>query len=145
MRVIRVDVLHDVGNPLVPSIDRGQVEGAFAQGMGWLTMEEHLIGEDGRPRTLGPSTYKVPSLGDLPEDFRVNLLDKADQPGVIGGSKAVGEPPFMLAISVITALRQAIAAFGEVRPVQLSIPATSESILRAIAIQQGRPLDDAPR
>ncbi len=137
-RLRRVDILHDVGNSLVPTIDRGQVEGAFVQGFGWLTMEEALFDDGGRPITLGPSTYKVPALGDVPEDFRVTLLDRADQPGVVGGSKAVGEPPFMLAIGALTALRHAIGSFGPRRPVPLAIPATPEAVLRAIhAVRDG--------
>ena len=85
-----------------------------------------------QPLTLGPSTYKVPAIGDLPVDFRVALLGRATQAGVIGGSKAVGEPPFMLAISAVTALRHAIGAFGSKRPVDLALPATPEAVLRAI-------------
>ena len=136
-RVRRVDILHDVGDSLVPSIDIGQVEGAFVQGMGWLTCEEILFDERGHLRTTGPSTYKVPAFGDAPIDFRVALLDEAPQPGVIGGSKAVGEPPFMLAISVWTALRHAVSAFGESgREVQLQPPCTAEAVLRAISMQK---------
>jgi len=138
-RVLRVDILHDVGDSLVPTIDLGQVEGAFIQGLGWLTMEEHRVSPQGRPITLGPSTYKVPAIGDAPLDFRVALLDRAPQPSVIGGSKAVGEPPFMLAISAITALRHAVASHGSVRPVPLSLPATPEAVLRAIEHQRGAP------
>jgi len=129
-RVLRVDILHDVGDSLVPTIDRGQVEGAFVQGLGWLTTEEVLFDGEGRLLTHGPSTYKVPSAGDVPEDFRVALLDRAPQPEVIGGSKAVGEPPFMLGIAALTALRHAIAGFGE-GDFTLTIPATGEAILRA--------------
>jgi xanthine dehydrogenase large subunit len=129
--VLRADILHDVGDSLSPSIDRGQVEGAFAQGLGWLTTEEVLFDDSGRLLTHGPSTYKVPSVGDLPADFRVALLDRAPQPEVIGGSKAVGEPPFMLAIAAVTALRHAVAGFGD-GPVELAIPCTGEALLRAV-------------
>ena len=132
-RMRRADILHDVGNPLIPSIDLGQVEGAFIQGVGWVTCEEVLYDDQGKLLTHGPSTYKIPAVGDAPHDFRVALLDRADQPGVIGGSKAVGEPPFMLGIGVITALRHAIlSANSSTEPLILSIPATPESILRAI-------------
>jgi len=124
-RVLRADVLHDVGDSIVPAIDRGQVEGGYVQGLGWLTMEEVLFDADGRLLTKGPSTYKIPAAGDAPADFRVELLDKAAQPGVIHGSKAVGEPPFMLAISAITAIRHAVG--GDV-----AIPATPEAVLRAV-------------
>ncbi len=134
-RLLRVDLLHDVGTSLVPSIDRGQVEGGFVQGLGWLTSEEVLFTEAGQPVTLGPSTYKIPAVGDAPSDFRVELLPRAPQPGVVHGSKAVGEPPFMLALGVVTALRHAIAAFGDAE-VQLAIPATPEAILRATEAQR---------
>ncbi|MCB9788493.1 MAG: xanthine dehydrogenase molybdopterin binding subunit [Deltaproteobacteria bacterium] len=143
-RLLRADILHDVGASLVPGIDLGQVEGGFVQGLGWLTMEEVLFDANGRGLTTGPSTYKVPAVGDVPSDFRVSLLERAPQPGVIHGSKAVGEPPLMLAISVVTALRHAIAAFG--RPgyeVQLAPPCTPEAILRAIVSQRDRALTHA--
>jgi xanthine dehydrogenase large subunit len=135
-RMLRADILHDVGDSLVPTIDRGQVEGGFVQGVGWLTCEEVLVTADGQPVTLGPSTYKIPAIGDVPLDFRVELLQGAPQPGVIGGSKAVGEPPLMLAIGVITALRHAIAGFGA-GEVELGLPATPEAILRAVVRQRG--------
>ncbi len=132
-RVVAVDVLHDVGNPLVPSIDQGQVEGAFVQGMGWLTCEELQTDGTGRLLTHGPSTYKIPAAGDVPPHFSVALLDRAPNSRVVGGSKAVGEPPFMLALSVVGALRAAIASFhDELAPVELRLPATPESVLRAI-------------
>ena len=134
-RVRRVDILQDVGNSLVPSIDRGQVEGAFIQGLGWLTCEEVLFDAKGRLTTHSPDTYKIPAVGDAPEDFRVALLERASQDNTIHGSKAVGEPPFMLAIGAVTALRQAIAAFGPPRtPVELASPATPEAILRAVEV-----------
>lgn len=135
-RVRRVDILHDVGNSLVPSIDRGQIEGGFVQGLGWLTDEQVLVGPHGGVTTLGPSTYKVPSVGDVPLDFRVDLLDRADQPGVIGGSKAVGEPPFMLAIAAVEALEDAVAAFGP-NPFALALPAHPENLLRAVVQATG--------
>ncbi|MED6309424.1 MAG: molybdopterin cofactor-binding domain-containing protein, partial [Pseudomonadota bacterium] len=131
-RVRRIDVVHDVGNPLAPSIDKGQIEGGLVQGMGWLTCEDVRFDAAGQLLTQGPSTYKIPAVGDVPLEFNVHLLSKADNPKVVGGSKAVGEPPFMLAISVITALRQAIAAYRpETGSVSLSLPATPESVLRA--------------
>ncbi len=142
-RMLRADILHDVGASLVPSIDIGQIEGAFVQGVGWLTMEELLFSEEGRLLTPGPSTYKIPAVGDVPADFRVRLLERAAQDGVIGGSKAVGEPPFMLGIAVVTALRHAIAAYGHdigahAIEVELALPATPEAILRAIENQKQR-------
>jgi len=134
-RLRRVDILHDVGASLVPTIDLGQVEGGFVQGVGWLTCEEVLVTDHGYPVTVGPSTYKIPAIGDVPLDFRVALLPRAPQPGVIHGSKAVGEPPFMLAIGVVHALRHAIAGFGA-RQVELRLPATPEAILRAVEDQR---------
>ncbi len=141
-RVRRVDILHDVGNSLVPSIDRGQIEGGFVQGLGWLTDEQVLIGPHGGVTTLGPSTYKVPSVGDVPLDFRVDLLERADQPGVIGGSKAVGEPPFMLAIAAVEALEAAVSAFGT-HPFSLQLPAHPENLLRAVVQATGGTPDTA--
>lgn len=132
-RLRRVDVLHDVGDSLVPSVDRGQIEGGFIQGLGWLTSEELVVAESGELRTHSPDTYKIPALGEAPPDFFVHLLERAPQPDVVHGSKAVGEPPFMLAIGVITALRQAILAYGSgAAELSLEIPATPEAVLRAI-------------
>jgi len=130
----KVDILHDVGDSLVPSIDRGQVEGGFIQGLGWLTCEEMVWSKTGRLQTHSPDTYKIPAVSDAPAVFNVELLQRAPQPDVIHGSKAVGEPPFMLAIGVLGALRQAIAAFAaENRPgFDLQIPCTPESVLRAV-------------
>ncbi|MAE69414.1 MAG: xanthine dehydrogenase molybdopterin binding subunit [Gemmatimonadetes bacterium] len=138
-RLLRVDILHDVGNSLVPSIDRGQIEGGFLQGVGWLTCEERIESPDGRVVTLGPSTYKIPAAGDAPRELRIRLLDRAGESRTIGGSKAVGEPPFMLALGVVTALRQAVAAFDgrTASEVELRLPATPESLLRAIETRAG--------
>ena len=151
-RVLRADILHDAGTSLVPSIDIGQVEGAFAQGYGWLTMEEVLFSDTGAPLTTGPSTYKIPAVGDIPLDIRVSLLERAPQPGVIHGSKAVGEPPFMLAIAVLNALRHAVSSFAEGHhEVRLDPPCTPEAILRSIeelrgraAMAEGERVDDVP-
>ncbi len=138
-RVLRVDILHDVGRSLLPSIDRGQIEGGYVQGLGWLTCEELVWDARGHLLTHGPSTYKIPAVGDAPEDFRVTLLSDAAQTDVIHGSKAVGEPPFMLAISVVAALRHAVAAFGESHSEpRLEIPCTPEAILRAIEDMRAR-------
>jgi xanthine dehydrogenase large subunit len=131
-RILRIDVLHDVGHSLVPTVDRGQIEGGFVQGMGWLTREELVWSKDGHLRTHSPDTYKIPSLGEAPLEFHIGLLSRAEQEGVIHGSKAVGEPPFMLALSVITALRHAIQAFRPEEEIHLTIPATPEAVLRAI-------------
>ncbi|MBD2151900.1 xanthine dehydrogenase molybdopterin binding subunit [Pseudanabaena sp. FACHB-1277] len=129
----QVDIVHDVGSSINPLLDKGQIEGAFVQGMGWLTMEELVWNEQGRLLTFAPSTYKIPTVSEIPEQFTIALLERAAQDGVILGSKAVGEPPFMLAISVREALREAVAAFGSGKhPVNLAVPATPEAILWAI-------------
>lgn len=140
-RVLRVDILHDVGESLNPSIDRGQIEGGFVQGMGWLTGEELKWSAEGRLLTHSASTYQIPSIGDAPAELNVRLLKNAPQEGVIHGSKAVGEPPFMLAISVREAIRDAVAAFspnGPPKQVALASPATHEAIYAAIkAVKAG--------
>lgn len=131
-KLLRVDIVHDVGESLNPLVDQGQVEGGFVQGMGWLTMEELVWDGQGRLRTDAPSTYKIPTISEIPEEFHVQLLERAAQDGVIYGSKAVGEPPFMLAMSVREAIRAAIAAFGQPDYVPLASPATPEATLWAI-------------
>jgi xanthine dehydrogenase large subunit len=131
-RVRRVDILQDVGDSISPVIDRGQVEGGFVQGMGWLTLEELLWDEHGRLATAGASTYKLPSWSEMPEDFRVSFLQDARQSSVVFGSKAIGEPPLMLAISVREALRDAVAAFGHGDVVTFDSPATPERIFFAV-------------
>jgi xanthine dehydrogenase molybdopterin-binding subunit B len=132
-RVRRVDILHDVGESLNPGVDRGQIEGGFVQGMGWLTGEELKWDRAGRLLTHSASTYQIPSIGDVPPVFRVELLPRAAQPGVIHGSKAVGEPPLMLALAVREAIRDAIAAFGAPGgAVELPSPATHEAIFLAV-------------
>jgi xanthine dehydrogenase molybdopterin binding subunit/xanthine dehydrogenase small subunit len=131
-RVRRVDIVHDVGTSLNPSVDRGQIEGAFVQGMGWLTGEELKWDDKGRLLSHSASTYQIPSIGDTPERFTVHLLENAAQEGVIHGSKAVGEPPLMLAISVREAIRDAVGAFGSKGPVALGCPATHEAIYASI-------------
>jgi xanthine dehydrogenase large subunit len=132
-RVRRVDVLHECGDSLNPAVDRGQVEGGFVQGMGWLTTEELWWDEAGRLRTHAPSTYKIPTCSDVPEDFRVTLVHARNREPTVHRSKAVGEPPLMLAISVFHALRDAIAAAGEHRSSpRLDAPATPERVLLAL-------------
>ena len=131
-RVRRVDILQDVGDSISPIIDRGQVEGGFVQGVGWLTLEELLWDDQGRLATAGASTYKLPSWSEMPEDFRVSFLEDARQSSVVFGSKAVGEPPLMLAISVREALRDAVAAFGAGDVVTFDSPATPERVFFAV-------------
>ena len=133
-RVLRVDILHDCGQSLNPAIDLGQIEGGFVQGMGWLTSEELWWDDAGRLGTHAPSTYKIPTSSDVPADFRVAMLESAaNREDTIFRSKAVGEPPLMLALSVFFAIRDAVAAAGGAnsRP-PLHAPATPESVLRAI-------------
>jgi len=138
-RLRRVDILHDVGQSLLENIDRGQIEGGFVQGMGWLTCEELRWDAAGRLLTDAPSTYKIPTVGEVPEDFRVALFERVEPPTtqVIFHSKAVGEPPLMLALSVREAIRDAVAAFGQARAVPLASPATPEAILAAIERVRG--------
>jgi xanthine dehydrogenase large subunit len=131
-RLLRADLLEDVGDSVSPLIDRGQIEGGFIQGVGWLTLEELLWDAKGRLATAGASTYKLPSWSEVPPIFNVNFLERAADPDVIFGSKAVGEPPLMLAISVREAIRDAVAAFGAGGPVDLPSPATPERIFFAI-------------
>jgi xanthine dehydrogenase large subunit len=137
-RVRRVDILEDTGDSVSPLIDRGQVEGGYIQGLGWLTIEELLWDAQGRVATGGASTYKLPSWSEVPEVFRVDFLERATEPEVIFGSKAVGEPPLMLAISAREAIRDAIAAFGAGGPVLLDSPATPERIYWAIERARAR-------
>jgi xanthine dehydrogenase large subunit len=117
-------------------VDLGQIEGGFVQGVGWLTVEELLWDAQGKLTTAGASTYKLPSWPEMPEVFNVSFLERAAEPGVIFGSKAVGEPPLMLAFSVREAIRAAIAAFGAADGhkgvIALDSPATPERIYWAI-------------
>jgi xanthine dehydrogenase large subunit len=131
-RLLRVDILQDVGDPVSPTVDRGQIEGGFIQGAGWLTLEELLWDKQGRLATAGASTYKLPSWSEVPEIFKVGLLERATERGGLMGSKAVGEPPLMLAISVREAIRDGIAAFGSGGPVAIDSPATPERVFFAI-------------
>jgi xanthine dehydrogenase large subunit len=132
-RVLRTDILHDVGHSLHPEIDIGQIEGGFAQGLGWLTTEELVWNAKGELLTKGASTYKIPTAADMPAKLNIDLWHEANREDTVGGSKAVGEPPFMLAISVFEALRDAI---GATRPgqalIRLDTPATPERLLNAI-------------
>lgn len=132
-RVLKVDILHDVGRSINPALDIGQIEGAFVQGMGWLTTEELLWNAQGKLTTHAPSTYKIPTSGDIPAHFKVQLWQQNNTEDNVYGSKAVGEPPFMLAISVFEALRDAVAqARSDAQPVHLMAPATPEAILRSL-------------
>jgi xanthine dehydrogenase large subunit len=131
-RVLAIDILHDAGRPINPSIDIGQIEGGFVQGMGWLTTEELVWNAQGKLTTHAPSTYKIPTAFDVPEHFKVSLWHEPNREDNVFGSKAVGEPPFMLAIAVFEALRDAVAA-SKNGPVLLDAPATPERVLMAVS------------
>jgi xanthine dehydrogenase molybdopterin-binding subunit B len=128
-RVLRIDILHDVGDSLHPAIDRGQIEGAFVQGMGWLTAEDLAWSPSGRLLSHSASTYAIPTIGDAPADFRVALFRDErphSAPDVVHGSKAVGEPPLMLALSVRHALLDALQTRANDAP----SPLTHETLRR---------------
>jgi xanthine dehydrogenase large subunit len=138
MRVDRVDILHDVGKSLNPAIDIGQIEGGFVQGMGWLTTEQLVWDSAGRLATHAPSTYKIPTASDVPADFRVALHESGgNREDSIYRSKAVGEPPLMLAISVFSAITDAIASLKPAVMPRLDAPATPEAIMRAVRATTG--------
>jgi xanthine dehydrogenase large subunit len=132
-KLLRADSLYDAGRSLNPAIDIGQVEGAFIQGMGWLTTEQLWWNAEGKLMTHAPSTYKIPAVSDCPADFRTKLFDNANVSDSIHRSKAVGEPPLLLPFSVFFAIRDAIASVGSYRiNPPLNAPATSEEILNAV-------------
>ena len=133
VKILSADIVYDMGVSMNPAIDIGQVEGAFIQGMGWLTTEELWWDEKGRLRTHAPSTYKIPGSRDVPPVFNTRLI--ADQPNreqTIYRSKAIGEPPLMLGIAVWTAIFDAIASLNPGQIPSLDAPATPEAILRAV-------------
>lgn len=132
-KLLRADALYDAGQSLNPALDIGQVEGAFIQGMGWLTTEELWWNKDGKLMTHAPSTYKIPGVSDCPQDFRVKLFKNRNVEDSIHRSKAVGEPPLLLPFSVFFAIRDAIASVGGKRfNPPLNAPATSEAILKSV-------------
>jgi xanthine dehydrogenase large subunit len=133
-RVLKVDILHDVGTSINPAIDVGQIEGGFIQGMGWLTTEQLVWNDKGLLSTHAPSTYKIPATGDVPEHFKVDFWPEPNREDNVFGSKAVGEPPLMLAISVYEALRDAVAFARPGRAVVLEAPATPEHVLQALTL-----------
>jgi xanthine dehydrogenase large subunit len=139
-RLLRADILHDVGRSLNPAIDLGQVEGGFVQGMGWLTTEELWWNEAGRLMTHAPSTYKIPVASDVPADLRVKLWERGENAeDSIHRSKAVGEPPLMLAISVFQAIKDAVASASAYEgTAHLNAPATPEEVLRAVTAMTKR-------
>jgi xanthine dehydrogenase large subunit len=135
-RILRTDILHDCGASLNPALDIGQIEGGFVQGAGWLTTEDLVWDAQGRLRTHAPSTYKIPACSDRPDIFNVALWDGANREDTIYRSKAVGEPPLMLGISVLSALANACAACGPHFP-DLQAPATAEAVLAAVHRARG--------
>ncbi|WP_343349935.1 xanthine dehydrogenase molybdopterin binding subunit [Pseudomonas sediminis] len=142
-RMLRGDILHDVGDSLNPAIDIGQVEGAFVQGMGWLTTEELVWNAKGKLMTCGPASYKIPAIADMPIDLRVKLVENRKNPeDTVFHSKAVGEPPFMLGIAAWCALKDAVASLADykVQP-QIDAPATPERVLWGV--EQMRKLKQA--
>ncbi|MCX6164530.1 MAG: xanthine dehydrogenase molybdopterin binding subunit [Ignavibacteriae bacterium] len=132
-KILRTDILHDVGNSLNEEIDKGQVVGGFIQGVGWCTTEDIKWDEKGNLLNHSPDTYKIPTIQDIPTDFRVELLEDYPNPNTIRSSKAVGEPPLMLAFSVWLAIKDAISAVGEheTEP-EFSLPATKEVIVLSV-------------
>ncbi|MFT6924938.1 MAG: xanthine dehydrogenase large subunit [Psychromonas sp.] len=131
--VTRVDILHDVGNSINPALDIGQIEGGFIQGMGWLTTEDLRWHDSGELASASPATYKIPAIGDTPAQFNVKLYDSQNPAATVFKSKAVGEPPLMLSISVWCAIRDAIASITEYQfAPSLNTPATPEAILAAV-------------
>jgi xanthine dehydrogenase large subunit len=131
-KICGIDILHDVGHSINPAIDIGQIEGGFVQGMGWLTTEELVWNTEGKLTTHAPSTYKIPTAGDIPKHFQISLWPQANREDNIFGSKAVGEPPFMLALAVIEALRDAVASVKPHTKFCLNAPATPSEVLNAI-------------
>ena len=131
-RILRADILHDAGASLNPALDIGQVEGGYVQGAGWLTTEELVWDDKGRLRTHAPSTYKIPACSDRPDIFNVALWDGRNPEETIYRSKAVGEPPFMLGISALLALSDALSGSFDDYP-SLDAPATPERLLMTLA------------
>ena len=136
-RILRTDILHDVGRSLNPALDIGQIEGAYVQGAGWLTTEELVWDDKGRHLTHAPSTYKIPACSDRPKEFTVNLWERGENvEDTIYKSKAVGEPPFNLGISAFMALSDAVASCGDAYP-DMDAPATAERVLKTVDMEKG--------
>ncbi len=136
-RILRTDILHDVGKSLNPALDIGQIEGAYVQGAGWLTTEELVWDDKGKLWTHAPSTYKIPACSDRPKEFNVALWERGENvEDTIYKSKAVGEPPFNLGISAFMALSDAVASCGDAYP-DMDAPATSERVLKTVDMEKG--------
>lgn len=133
VKLLRTDILHDAGKSLNEQIDMGQIEGGFVQGLGWVTTEDLKYDQSGNLLNHSPDTYKIPTIQDIPQDFRIELLKNAPNPNTIRQSKAVGEPPFMLALSVWLAIKDAISSVGDHQfEPEFSLPATNEVVLASI-------------
>lgn len=133
VKIIRTDIVHDAGNSIHPEIDKGQIAGGYIQGCGWCIWEELKYDQQGRLLNFSPDTYKIPTIGEMPSAFHIHLLEHSDNKGTIFGSKAVGEPPFMLALSSWLAVRNAVSSVcGPEKAINIQIPATNEAILRCI-------------
>jgi xanthine dehydrogenase large subunit len=133
IKLIRTDILMDIGSSINPGLDRGQITGAFVQAVGWLTLEELKYSPDGMLLTTSPSSYKIPSIHDLPDILNISFLENKENTKNIAGSKAVGEPPFMLGISVFCAIKNALAYVDRSLSAKLSAPATAEKILMLLS------------
>tara|TARA_B100001123_G_scaffold449818_1_gene616919 strand:+ start:1787 stop:4084 length:2298 start_codon:yes stop_codon:yes gene_type:complete len=132
-KILRVDILHDHGRAINPAIEKGQIEGGFVQGAGWLTMEEVNWKSNGQLTTYSPSTYKIPAVNDMPEKFNIKIFKNLNRENVVNKSKTTGEPPLMLAMSVFFAIKDAISSVGNYKIIpQLNAPATPEAILLSI-------------
>jgi len=143
LKVQRVDVLIDAGQCINPGIDRGQLSGGFMQGLGWVTTEELKYSGLGELLSHSPTTYKIPNVGDLPEIFNLEFFENPDRNISLLRSKALGEPPLMLAISVWTAAKRAISSVSPTAASNLSLPATGETLL--LAMEQARSTFTAAR
>jgi xanthine dehydrogenase large subunit len=132
-KILRVNILHDHGRAINPAIEKGQIEGGFVQGAGWLTIEEVNWKSNGELTTHSPSTYKIPAVNDMPEKFNVAIFKNLNKENVVNKSKTTGEPPLMLAMSVFFAIKDAIASVGNYTKIpKLNAPATPEAILLSI-------------
>ena len=132
-KILQVDILHDHGRAINPSIEKGQIEGGLVQGAGWLTIEEVNWKSNGELTTHSPSTYKIPAVNDMPKKFNVKIFKNINKENVVNKSKTTGEPPLMLAMSVFFAIKDAIASVGNYTKIpELNAPATPEAILLSI-------------
>ncbi|MBA3481637.1 MAG: molybdopterin-dependent oxidoreductase, partial [Pirellulales bacterium] len=140
LTIPRADLLIDIGRPINPGVDRGQIIGGFIQGLGWTTAEALIYNDRGALLSHSPTTYKIPAITDVPPDFRVALLDNNDNVQNIRRSKAVGEPPLMLAIAAWAAVKNALSYVSPEAAASLTLPATGEEILRCLTLTQKVPL-----